>query len=236
MKLLILLLLSVNISYAKTVVVGVIDSGFDFKSKWSNVNFALPKLCKYGHKDFTSSSVNDTYGHGTHITSLIGRDIEDIDYCVVSVKFWKTKDSVENPQNSIQALKYLITVGVDVINISWGGILYVREECDLIKKALDKGIIVVAAAGNEGYKLTQYKTYYPAMCDPRVNIVANLDFKKKSISNNSNFREDITYISGTDIEGLGINNTKIRITGSSQATALYTGKIIRMLSLLRNKR
>lgn len=151
-----LLLLPLSI-YARTVKVAVIDTGFDYKSTWSdidskkndeNIPMKKPKLCPEGHIDFTQTSLQDTHGHGTHVAGIISTYAQDADYCLVIIKNFDRHSTVSNFLTTISAFNHAINIGVDIINYSGGGEEFMYDEYVSIQKALDRGIIVVTAAGN----------------------------------------------------------------------------------------
>lgn len=220
---------------AEPIKVLVIDTGFDFKSKWTSVNFPKPVLCPKGHKDFTQTGLNDTNGHGTHIAGLIGKYAENSDYCIMVAKFYDKNDNVNNTINSLMAIKYAIDQKVDIINFSGGGNNRLEVECKLITKALDSGIAVVAAAGNYSDNLNRYP-FYPAMCDSRVIVVANLDPLNKKLAPTSNYAENVIAVNGTNIVSLMPDNKLGVLSGTSQSTAIYTGKLIKTLNLLKRSK
>ena len=217
---------------ANTITVGVIDTGFDFDSKWENLSFPKPKICKQGHKDLTGKGIKDKNGHGTHIAGLIGKAAGDVDYCLVIVNYYNKNGA--NVNTSINAIKYLTAINVNIINYSGGGIEYEKEECEVIKKALDKGILIVAAAGNEKRSLNELK-FYPASCDDRITVISNLN-KENKIDKSSGYSDDTIALRGSEVISLYPDNTLDILSGSSQATARYTGKMIKTLSILSNRR
>lgn len=241
-KVVLLTMALLSVAKADTIKVGVVDTGFDFKSKWDNVSFPKPRLCKFGHKDFGGAGpLTDEHGHGTHIISLIGKYADNTDYCIVSAKYYSKPYTlrgfgIDNGINSTKALRYLVNLKVDIINLSYGGTSYIKEECDIIKKALDNGIIIVAAAGNDREELKNSKKYYPALCDNRVVVVSNLDYSNKSIALSANYNDDMVFVTGTDMLGLAPNNLTRISTGSSESTAVYTGKLVKLLGILRNRK
>jgi subtilisin family serine protease len=222
-----------NSSKADTIKVAVIDTGFDFKSDWSNFkNIKRPKVCKYGHKDFTNTSLNDNEGHGTHVAGLISQYAGDSDYCLLILKNYNLIGQSNDQIGVIKSIEYAIKQKVDIINYSGGGIERSELECSTIKKALDNGIIVVTALGNYG---TSNSSFYPAMCDDRILKVANIDIENRAIELHSNLNNDAIATRGTDIKSLLPNNKMGFKTGTSQATAIITGKLIKTLSIRSNK-
>jgi subtilisin family serine protease len=219
----------------KTITVAVIDTGFGYKGRGLGA-----KLCKYGHKDFTYGEYTgdfdtvdqvplDVGGHGTNIVGLIDEQAKysGVDYCIVVIKYHEGfNNDFGSAENEIRAIKYATAIGADFINISGGGMKYSQEETEAIKSFLDSGGHVIAAAGNEHVNLRKYK-YYPAMSDPRVVIVGSVD-KEGRISSFSNYGDSVRlWENGESAEAYGIYNT-----GTSQSTAIATGKV---LAHLKNK-
>ena len=245
-----LMLLFVSLSFAEPVKVAVIDTGFDENSTWSDASvFGLkkPKLCKDGHESFaktpTPYGIQDFNGHGTHVAGLIAKHAEDADYCLVILKYFddrfvsfvndKNQMVVNNfIENSNAALRKAIDSGVSVINYSGGGYLKNVKECEMVKEALDKGIVFVAAAGNDGKKLSNNK-FYPAMCDSRVVVVVNTDENGKLVKS-SNYVEKNQNIftaseNGYRVLSLLPNNKVGLLTGTSQSAAVRSGKIVKSI-------
>ncbi|MHA1675943.1 MAG: S8 family peptidase [Candidatus Njordarchaeales archaeon] len=151
---------NIAVSKTGTLKVAVVDTGFDFKSKWDRkikdvdgLKIVKPRLCEKGHKDFTNTSLKDTHGHGTHIAGTIAKYAKDADYCLIIIKTYDSGSNINNSFTVVKAIKYAITLNVDIINYSGGGVNPMFVEREAVKEALDKGIIIVAAAGNEKTKI-----------------------------------------------------------------------------------
>ena len=221
-------------SKPKPIVVAVIDTGFDFKSDWKAIlksypTIKKPRLCKYGHKDFTGAGLIDNHGHGTHVAGLIAQFAKDANYCLVILKYYDPKIIVQdNLEQTRKSFERAIALKVDIINYSGGGKDRSKEECSLIKEALDSGIQVVAAAGNERKNINQVP-YYPAACDRRVQVVANVE-RNGEYANSSNFTDGklnsmFLYTEmGVNVMSIAPNNQLNFMTGTSQAAAIKTGK------------
>lgn len=218
---------------AKAVVkVAVIDTGYDFESTWVNAkanHLAVPKLCDKGHYDFTNGSTlpNDSGQHGTHVAGLIAKGNATVDYCLIILKYMGTGIFEDHLALSNAALKRAIELNVDIINYSGGGNSQDDEECELIRKALDKGIKVVAAAGNEKNNLKK-KPYYPAMCDSRVFKAVNVDVNK-DIHYTSNYGKvpNVVKVVGTNVLSIAPRNTYAILTGTSQSAASFTSYLVK---------
>lgn len=215
------------------------DTGFDFKAAWQPNRDDVPStpiLCPTGHKDFTGKGLNDEHGHGTHIAGLIGKYSGKADYCLVIYKYYDNKGSdINNLNNTLKAFKAAIVEGVDIINYSGGGIARSREECAILKTALDKGIQVVAAAGNERSDLDVYP-YYPALCDSRIVVVEGITKFGSRIpaSNFSTNKYHTVKELGSDVLSILPGGQYGFMSGTSQATAIHSGKIVHKLYKMRN--
>lgn len=275
MKIILALLTFFMISPAFSMIkVAVIDTGFDFDSEWVGVekektfdgkSLRKPKLCKDGHKDFTDTGIKDSHGHGTHVSGIIGTYAGDSDYCLVIVKYYSDYSGKKNLENTIKAIDYAVALGVDVINYSGGGLEFSLPEYNVIKRALDNGIVVVTAAGNEravvnkvlhsvkkensklllkyvdvltlDFSFKSINGYYPANYDKRIFSVVNLLQDGVTISPTSNRGAAFTHKAvGEKVKSLLPNNKVGKLTGTSQATPKITAKIINGLQSVNLRR
>ena len=113
-----------NVFNSETIVVGVIDTGLKYSEYSRNV-----KLCKFGHKDFTSighyhSLPNvvdpvpaDEHGHGTNVLGLITKYAEDTNYCIVVLKFYSPSAVGDDFLiNEVRAIKYATAIKIKYLN------------------------------------------------------------------------------------------------------------------------
>lgn len=104
-------------------------------------------------------------------------------------------------------------------------VTYLKTEREIIQKALNAGIYIVVAAGNENSNLEERCNYFPACHDYRLIVVGNLK-DKKTRHPSSNYGNVVNHWEiGVNQEALGI-----KLTGTSQAAAVTTGRIIEYLS------
>jgi hypothetical protein len=230
-----------SLAWSKTIRVAVIDTGYTHPE-----NGEKAKICKDGHLDLTSMNRQDVIGrdetlfknHGTNITHIISDVAGDGDFCIVVIKAFRP--AVENITSISNAVAHATRLGVDIINISAGGESEVPQETIEIKKALDKGIVVISAAGNKGLRLKTLEpkrelaetlkdgevegSYFPAMSDPRIIVVGSLN-KDGSRASHSNYGASVdVWQLGEKVYGGGIY-----MSGTSQATAVHTGIVVKSM-------
>lgn len=199
--------------------IAVIDSGY-------NINNYSFKKCADEERDFSNSGMNDNIGHGQNVVHIISEDIMDLNYCIVPIKIFDRNNS-NIMHRSILSFKYAILKKVDIINYSASGHQRSKEEMEIIKKALDMGIKVVVAAGNDGSNLDINCEYYPACYDNRLIVVGNL-MKNGFINPTSNYGSRVNYWElGTKVTAGGLT-----LTGTSQATPKITAKEVRKIKRL----
>ncbi len=184
-----------------------------------------------------NQNINDEHGHGTHISGIIHRlapeaQLLPLKYYDPSKKQSLAPNGLGNISATVQALKYAIQMHVDIINYSGGGGGKDPEEERAIKEAEKAGILVIAAAGNEGHS-SDKTGFYPASYHYRNIIsVASIDDKNEILAS-SNYG-----VSTVDLAAPGKNiisdipgDLQGSMTGTSQATAFVTGTAALILSV-----
>lgn len=180
-----------------------------------------------------NNNIKDHHGHGTHVAGIIGAErgnkkgISGISpkVSLMILKYYDPKFSnTDNLKNTIQAIKYATKMGAKIINYSGGGIHYSAREFKAIKQARDKGILFVAASGNESSNSNK-SNYYPAKY-PLDNIISVTAINSaKKVLSSSNWGNKTVHIAapGENILSTLPNNNYGRMTGTSQATAFVSG-------------
>lgn len=213
----------------KKVRIAIIDTGFGFGLN----GLEGTNLCKYGHKNFVNN--DNTYefgtkdavpvdhnGHGTNIAGIINAYAKTTNnnFCLIIIKYYSENDMNSSLKNTIKAINYANKIGADIINYSSGGPDSSRSEIKAVKAFLNRGGIFVAAAGNLGQDL-QIHPYYPAQDDKRVVVVAN-GINSNNRDKTSNYGERVNFWeNGDNVMVYGYD-----LSGTSQSTAIVTGKIV----------
>lgn len=180
-----------------------------------------------------NNKLDDNHGHGTHIAGIIGaeagngRGITGIapEVSLMILKYYDPKvPGTDNLRNTVSAIRYAVKMGANIINYSGGGTEFSKEEHDVIAEAEKKGILFVAAAGNERSNSDQHH-YYPAdyklsniisvtAIDPATQVLASSNYGIETV--------DIAA-PGQNILSCLPGNSYGYMTGTSQATAFVSG-------------
>lgn len=247
---------------AKSITIAIVDTGIDIRHPfiaeniWRNPgevgvdSMGRPKESN-GIDDDNNGFVDDVYGwnfaansndigdsdgHGTHIAGSIKQTIyRENPYApfkLMPLKYFMPKNGGNHKEAFIQSLKYAIDAGVNIINISGGGRRFEEREYTLLQKARDKGIIVVAAAGNKS-KESGFDKFFPAAYElSNVISVAATDAAGILLAtSNINEARINALVPGHKIFSTLPQNQFGFKTGSSQAAAIYTGHYVANLAL-----
>ncbi|MBI1862133.1 MAG: S8 family serine peptidase [Deltaproteobacteria bacterium] len=186
----------------------------------------------------------DTHGHGSHIAGIIastGADgIGSPGVCpgvsIMPLKYYDASGvGYNNLQNTVRAFHYAIQMGAQIINYSGGGTDPAPAERLALEDAKNHGILVVAAAGNEGQN-NDIAPYFPASYGlENIISVASINPENQLLPS-SNWGPGRVHIAAP---GQGIVSTLPggqlgAMTGTSQATAFVTGTAALLLSQLSN--
>jgi len=129
------------------IVVGVIDTGY------AAVPDLAGKVAQSWYFSDQATSSLDTLGHGTFVSSLIGATNDDgqgmAGFCG-GCRLMIVKDLDLDSYTIATAIHTLTDAGVRIINMSFGGSGISLVEADAMNYAISKGVLLVAAAGNEG--------------------------------------------------------------------------------------
>ncbi len=177
--------------------------------------------------------LNDEHGHGTHIAGIIGAEggnsigISGVSpkVSLMILKYYDPKGNDSNNLiNTVKAIDYAVDMNCNIINYSGGGTAPSDAERAAIARADKKGILFVAAAGNERSN-SDVRKYYPADYGlSNILSVTAID-RNKNVLPSSNFGEQTVDIAapGNDILSTLPGGKYGLMTGTSQATAFASG-------------
>jgi subtilisin family serine protease len=203
------------------VKIAIIDTGI--KSDFEDLS---KYMCKFGHYNFVSGNtdVYDSHGHGTNIAWLITRNLDPKKYCLLIYKYYDNSGlGSNNLTNEIKSFKAAIAHDASYINLSGGGDDPAPAEEAVIKDALSRNIRIIVAAGNDRHVLCQPSKYYPACYktgSPNFYAVGNC--KDGEYAESSNRGPDIKQCEN----GLHQGPERLKMSGTSQSTAIFTNKLV----------
>lgn len=171
-------------------VVAVLDSGVD--QEHEDLSEAVIKPYNVMEK---SNKVIDNVGHGTHVAGIAGAITDNNtggssvgkNVNIIPVKVGDSTGI--SSVNIAKGINYAAENGADVINLSLGGDNPSLAVENAVKEAIEKDIIVVAAAGNDSSTAKQY----PAALKNVISVGA-VEESTKTLASFSNYGEwvDVT--------------------------------------------
>jgi serine protease len=182
-----------DISTGSGVTVAVVDTGVAYED-YTELLFGIFYRYFYQAPDLAATSFvpgydfvyndthpNDDHSHGTHVTGTIaqstnnGKGVAGVAFNA-SIMPVKVLDilGMGNYLNIADGIYFAADNGALVINMSLGGPEPATTLEDAVAYAYNKGVTIVAAAGNEGDGLN--RPLYPAAYDPYVIAVAATRF------------------------------------------------------------
>lgn len=187
-----------------------------------------------------NSKLDDNHGHGTHIAGIIGAEASNKkgisgispNVSLMILKYFDPKvANTDNLKNTILSIRYAIKMGAHIINYSGGGTDFSKEEFDAVELAERKGILFVAAAGNERANSDQHH-YFPADYSLKNIISVTAIDPTTEVLSSSNYGVLTVDIAapGQNILSCLPNNSYGLMTGTSQATAFVTGAAALVMS------
>ncbi|WP_405743966.1 S8 family serine peptidase [Streptomyces sp. NBC_01525] len=126
-----------------------------------------------------------------------------------------------------EATRYAADHGADVINMSIGVSKHTPDMCEAVHYAVEKGVVVVAAVGNDAGP----KENYPAACPGVIGVGAVDEYGKSWDGSNYNSSVDIAA-PGVDVPVLGGDSSRY---GKSSGTSISTAYVSAAAALLKEK-
>lgn len=232
------------------VIVAVIDSGIRYTHRdlalqmWRNPN----EIPGNGIDDDGDGYVDDVfginaannsgdpvdeYGHGTHIAGTIGAAANDGNPHVgvawnvrlMACRFLGS-DGFGLTSDAIRCIDYAVSKGARIINASWVGGASSSSLYDAVARAKDRGVLFVAAAGNDGSDLDSSPGYPASFGLDNIISVAALD-RRDQLASFSNFGKSIVHLGAPGVEihstSSGSDQAYISMDGTSMAAPYVSG-------------
>jgi len=227
------------------IVIAVLDSGIqvDHPDLKSNI------IGGYNFTDDDDSNpeiYNDYFGHGTHVSGIIaatdsGKGVVGVapksQLLIIKVIDHKGRGSFES---LIQGIKHAADwtgpkgEKVSVMNISLGGKETSDELHRAIKYARSKGIVLIAAAGNEGDgNSNTVEISYPGFYKEVIQIGSISENQIPSKFSNTNVNLDFVG-PGENILSTHLNSDYVELTGTSMAAPFVAGAAALIIKTLKS--
>jgi len=121
-----------------------------------------------------------------------------------------------------KGIRYAVDHGAQVINLSLSKDMPTKDERTAIRYAISKGVVLVAAAGNEGAGKRTAPYSYPAAIPGVISVAAVTSTLRRASFSNRN-SSVMVAAPGVDVLGAGPGDEYWVGRGTSQATALVSG-------------
>ncbi|HJT65086.1 MAG TPA: S8 family serine peptidase, partial [Pyrinomonadaceae bacterium] len=218
------------------VVVAIVDSGIDFThpdladNEWVN---SKPVNGDPHGWDFVADSgeIVDEQGHGTAVAGIVaaaGNNQVGVTGVMwrASLMSLRVLDSTGNGDvaAAIEAIDYAVDHGAQVINLSWGTTGESFALKDAIKRAIQRGVVVVCSAGNSAQDVDSTPYYPAAFKIPDLIAVAASDGFDQLTSWTNWGRKSVSLAApGVDILTTQKGGGYWSVSGTSAAAPLVSG-------------
>lgn len=239
---------------SKDIVVAVIDTGADLTHPDLKANLYVNQAEKNGKPgidddgngyvddvtgyDFVNDRPNavDDNNHGTHCSGIIAAAANGVGTVGIApnVKILPVKFMDANGRGTklaaLNAIKYAVASGAKVLSNSWGG--YVRSDflADAIADAQAKGVVVVAAAGNEANDNNVLPSY-PASYTGVVSVASTTSADELSSFSNHGSASVLLAAPGSNILSSVVGGGWAKMSGTSMAAPQVAGAVALALSV-----
>ncbi|MCC7441446.1 MAG: S8 family serine peptidase [Bdellovibrionales bacterium] len=174
---------------------------------------------------------SDVQGHGTHVAGIIGAEgdnaegITGLNWRVrlMAVRFLGD-DGSGSTADGVKTVLYAAEQGARVLNMSWGGSGHSRALADALDHAHARGMLAVAAAGNDTTD-TDYKPHYPSSYESPTLLSVASSAENGTLSGFSNFGKLSVDLAapGSSILSTFLAGGYKRLSGTSMAAPMVSG-------------
>lgn len=216
----------------RSILVAVIDTGIDYTHP-DLVNNYVPLGYDWVNGD---PDPKDDHGHGTMCAGIIAAEINNsigiagLAQVRIMAEKGLDKDGSGYDDWLANAIIHATDQGADIISMSWGGYYYSKLIHDAIKYAYSKGVLLIAAAGNEH---TSAKSY-PAALDEVIAVSATNENDLLAIF--SNYGDWVELAApGVNIFTTSLGGDYISVDGTSFSAPHVAGVAALIWSYFPNK-
>jgi subtilisin len=196
------------------------------------------KMCKDTTKRGIKNGCNDNHGHGTHVSGTIaangGPDGKGIIGVAPKANLWMIKVCGNSgfcmADDIATAIRFAADQGANIISMSLGGDSKSTLITDAVDYAIAKGVLVVAAAGNDGPtdgSIDYPGAYVKVIAVGAINsnkLVPNWSSRGFDNFNNQIDEKEVEFgAPGVGVESTWNNGGYYKASGTSMATPHVSG-------------
>ena len=154
--------------------IAIIDTGVDYYHKELSQRFGSNKGYDFVKGD---DDPMDMFGHGTHVAGIAAGDTVGIAKKATLYSVRVLDENGSGSESTVMAgIEWAANNGCDVANLSLGSPIASQAFEEMCAYAASKGLIIIAAAGNNGQRMPSY----PAAFDSVVSVAAIDESKNKA--------------------------------------------------------
>ncbi len=194
------------------------------------------------------NDVSDSSGHGTHLAGIIAAQINNNEGIagisskikILPIKVFQYSSPIDSKENKekvlltdrfIQAMYYAIHRNVDIINLSfgWPAVLESKILQKTFAEVVEKGITIVAAAGNSAHDTQIFPCAYDSVICVGATSITGAVAKFSNYGGHVDFTAPGVEILSTypkssfSTRFFHVQNNYNILSGTSQATAIISG-------------
>ncbi|WP_078147500.1 peptidase S8 [Exiguobacterium sp. HVEsp1] len=202
----------------RSIKVAVLDTGVDHRLLDLKGKVDVANAKNFVDPNGEGDAIDD-HGHGTHVAGVIGATRDNgvsmrgivPNVSILPVKVLDAGGSGDTDQIAL-GIKYAVDAGAKVINMSLGG-NESRTLGYMLKYAYDRGVVIVAATGNDA----QSRVSYPASSKYTISVGATNAFG--IVSDYSNYGIGVDVVApGSKVASLVPDGNVVYMDGTSMAT------------------
>ncbi len=215
------------------------DDGNGYIDDFRGYNFAPDDPLPTPHQALNNPM--DTNEHGTHVSGIIAAQhsagpIQGMaeQAKILPLRFINASGG-GSVGSAIEAIQYAVKANAKVINASWGG-----SDCSVaLQQAISgleaKGVVFVAAAGNDGKNLESAPSYPAAFSFPgQITVLATTELDAQAEFSNYSFTLAQIGAPGVGIVSTVPNSGTKSLDGTSMATPFVTGAVAMLFGVKPN--
>ncbi|MGF9701043.1 MULTISPECIES: S8 family peptidase [Paenibacillus] len=216
-----------SVSTGHRVKIGVIDTGADYQHP--DLRYSLARGINLLNR---SMLPHDDNGHGTHIAGTIAaaNSMEGMIGVAPRSLIYPVKAFDHNGSayvsDIVLGIDWCVRNRVDIINMSFGMKTRSKALLDVVNRAYQAGIVIVASSGNDGKRRS---IDYPARYPQTISVGATDKNRRIASFSNRGAYVDV-YAPGDKIVSSWVQGKHHEMSGTSMATSHVSGAIALLLA------